>query len=448
MGNDIECSDRTSGAEGIELDTLSRNGKVAQCAVQLQTVESVNTPGDTPSASNHSRRATVQFVACCWMKMLSGWSDGSSGPLIPRLQEVYGVNFTVVSLIFITACIGFLTGAFLNVPLTDRFGFGKVAFFSTLCQVLVFSLQAIGLPFPAYVALFIPNGIGLSLQDAQSVTYVASLKENSEWKMMLMMASYGAGAFTAPLVATQFATMRHWSFHYLVSLGLSVINTALVGFAFNLKDLDTCLTRIGNPPGDHDTNARGKFQQILRLKTAHLLAIFTLVYVGTEVTIGGWIVTFIQKVRDGGPSSGYISSGFFGGMMVGRLALTWANQKLGDRVAMYLYTAIAISLELVVWLVPSLIGDAVAVSFVGFVLGPMYPIVMSYAGRVLPRWLLGGCVGWIAGLGQAGSAILPFITGAVANKAGIATLQPMVVGMLVSMLGLWTIVPNIPRRMD
>lgn len=82
-------------------------------------------------------------------------------------------------------------------------------------------------------------------------------------------------------------------------------------------------------------------------------------------------------------------------------------------------------LELVVWLVPSLIGDAVAVSFVGVVLGPMYPIVMSYAGRVLPRWLLGGCVGWIAGLGQAGSAILPFITGAVANKAGISTLQPM-----------------------
>lgn len=48
-----------------------------------------------------------------------------------------------------------------------------------------------------------------------------------------------------------------------------------------------CLTRIGNPPGDPDANARGKFQQIFRLKTVHLLAIFTLVYVGTEVTIGG-----------------------------------------------------------------------------------------------------------------------------------------------------------------
>ena len=28
----------------------------------------------------------------------------------------------------------------------------------------------------------------------------------------------------------------------------------------------------------------------------------------------GWIVTYVQDVRSGGPSAGYISSGFFGGM--------------------------------------------------------------------------------------------------------------------------------------
>lgn len=27
----------------------------------------------------------------------------------------------------------------------------------------------------------------------------------------------------------------------------------------------------------------------------------------------GWIVTYVQDVRSGGPSAGYISSGFFGG---------------------------------------------------------------------------------------------------------------------------------------
>ena len=72
----------------------------------------------------------------------------------------------------------------------------------------------------------------------------------------------------------------------------------------------------------------------MRNKTVHLLALFLVMYIGVEVTIGGtykfvfnlrcstnifcltfkgWIVTFLMLVRDGGPSSGYVSTGFFGG---------------------------------------------------------------------------------------------------------------------------------------
>ena len=51
----------------------------------------------------------------------------------------------------------------------------------------------------------------------------------------------------------------------------------------------------------------------MRLRDVHLLALFILVYVGTEVTLGGWIVTYVIDLRGGGPSSGYISSGFFCG---------------------------------------------------------------------------------------------------------------------------------------
>lgn len=93
--------------------------------------------------------------------------------------------------------------------------------------------------------------------------------------------------------------------------------------------------------------------------------------------------------------------------------------------ALTLTNSIHTSLELVVWLVPSLIGGAVAVSLIGVLLGPIYPIVMNESGRILPRWLLTGCIGWIAGLGQTGSAALPFLTGAIASKTGIKSLQPL-----------------------
>lgn len=83
------------------------------------------------------------------------------------------------------------------------------------------------------------------------------------------------------------------------------------------------------------------------------------------------------------------------------------------------------SLEATVWAVPSLIENAVAVSFIGVLMGPMYPILVNYAKDVLPRWLLTGALGWIVGIGQSGSAALPFIAGLLAANYGIGSLQPL-----------------------
>ncbi|KAJ3969362.1 hypothetical protein EV361DRAFT_804018 [Lentinula raphanica] len=65
-------------------------------------------------------------------------------------------------------------------------------------------------------------------------------------------------------------------------------------------------------------------------------------------------------------------------------------------------------LETVVWLVPSLIGNAIAVALVGLFFGPMFPVALSASRKVIPRWIYTGAIGWITGFGQAGSAALPF----------------------------------------
>ncbi|KAF8137341.1 major facilitator superfamily domain-containing protein [Boletus edulis] len=387
-------------------------------------------------------RARLQFATLCWTLYLAGWNDGTTGPLLPRIQKVYNLNFAVVSLIFVFACVGFLTGAFSNVVLNDRYGFGKVVLCRSVLQVIGYAIESAALPFPAFVLGYAINGIGLALQDAQANGFVASLKENAETKMGILHAAYGAGALSSPLVATQFAQLPHWSFHYLASLGVALINTVLLVAVFRLKSQDECLAEIGYPAGEQSESENSHFRQIFALKDVHLLAMFILVYVGVEVTLGGWIVTYVIDVRGGGPSSGYISSGFFGGLMTGRVALLWLNRKVGERRVLFIYALLAIGLQLVVWFVPSLIGGAVAVSIIGVLLGPMYPITMNHAGRVLPAWLLTGSIGWIAGFGQAGSALVPFMTGTIASKTGIGSLQPLLVAMMVFMTVLWALVPS------
>jgi hypothetical protein len=39
------------------------------------------------------------------------------------------------------------------------------------------------------------------------------------------------------------------------------------------------------------------------------------------------------------------------------------------------------SLQLITWFVPSVVGDAIAVSLIGLLLGPIYPLAMAHSGK-------------------------------------------------------------------
>ncbi|KAG8963352.1 hypothetical protein FRC03_003113 [Tulasnella sp. 419] len=282
-------------------------------------------------------------------------------------------------------------------------------------------------------------GFAMALQDAQSNAFIASIPRNASMNMGILHAVYGLGAFSSPLVATQFAQRPRWSFHFLVSLGISVFNTVILVAVFKLKRQDHFIPEETASNATTEVISENKYKQIMSQKLVHYLAAFILVYVGTEVTIGGWIVTYLIEVRGGGPSSGYVSSGFFGGLTLGRVLLLWVNKKIGEKRVIYIYSVLAIALELVVWLVPNLIGNAVAVSIVGMLLGPFYPICMNVASSLLPQSILAGSIGWIAGFGQAGSAVFPFMTGAMASKHGVKVLQPLIVAMLGLQIVLWAL---------
>lgn len=114
---------------------------------------------------------------------------------------------------------------------------------------------------------------------------------------------------------------------------------------------------------------------------------------------------------------------------------------MDENLLVLVYALLAIALEIVVWQVPSIVGGAIAVSFVGFALGPMYPVIMNVTTAVLPGWMAGGAIGWIASFGQAGSALWPFATGALASRYGSPwVLQPLLIALLAFLGVVWVIV--------
>ena len=65
-----------------------------------------------------------------------------------------------------------------------------------------------------------------------------------------------------------------------------------------------------------------------------LCALFLLGYVGIEVALGGWIVTFMIRVRHGAPfASGMTATGFWLGITLGRVVLGFVTPRIGEKLA-------------------------------------------------------------------------------------------------------------------
>jgi fucose permease len=174
-----------------------------------------------------------------------------------------------------------VSGAVANVWLTNRIGFGKVGSWSwysrrktdpdlalsqtivlgSLAQIVGYAFQSPAPPFPVLCIGYAFNGFGIALQDAQANGYVAELQDSAATKMGLLHAAYGVGALVSPLVATQFAGlglggklpshtgaggvegvdyasvrgMWGWSAHFLVSLGIAVVNLVALVWVFRFK---------------------------------------------------------------------------------------------------------------------------------------------------------------------------------------------------------------------
>ncbi|TBU62665.1 hypothetical protein BD310DRAFT_1029840 [Dichomitus squalens] len=345
----------------------------------------------------------------CWCLCINRWNDATTGPKLPRIQERDHFGFVKMSLLIcFSDASGFLSGAMASIYLTERFGFGKIL--SALLQIGAYAMLVPAGPFPVICIVYCIIGFTLAIQAAQTTVFVVSLKKKFAAKMELLHGIYGLGALVSPLVATQSSgSPRFWSHHFITSVGLACTRhqrCSSLSCAIHMED-------EGETGNDADDSRSDKFMYMMRLKGVHFLSFFALICVGVEAMLGGWSVTYILEKRGGSLNPGVISSGFFGvfilhtGIILGRVLLLWLNKNLVGR----LTPVLPHSLEGTICLIPSLIENAVAVSVVGLLLGPMFPILTN-----LPKWLMTGCAYNIAGVGQASSAVLPFLTGVLASK--------------------------------
>ena len=90
----------------------------------------------------------------------------------------------------------------------------------------------------------------------------------------------------------------------------------------------------------------------------------------------------------------------------------------------------------------------VSVSILGFLLGPVYPCAQTVFVRLLSPNIQVFALGFISAMGSVGGAIVPFLTGLLAQFRGTFVLHPICVAAYAVMLGCWALLPRVKKSTE
>jgi fucose permease len=194
-----------------------------------------------------------------------------------------------------------------------------------------------------------------------------------------------------------------------------------------------------HPAREHEEAGGGNvLAEALKLRVVWLGALFLLVYVGAEVSLGSWSYSFLTEERGEAPFlAGLMVSGYWLGLTVGRFVLGRFAERRGSKLLIQLCLAGTVLGVLLVWLVPETIPSALGLWLAGFSLGPIFPSTIALTSEWVPPRLLPSAIGFLASFGAMGAALFPWLAGNLAEAVGLWSLLPYVVALIGLMFLFW-----------
>ncbi|KAJ5352603.1 hypothetical protein N7452_001577 [Penicillium brevicompactum] len=421
------------------------------------------TPGAEPEGTEwvpdrtiNPRKTRWRLFSACLMLFGNGMNDSAPGALIPYMEKHYDINYSLVSMIFVGNALGFIAAAPFTYLIEQKLGRAKSYTFSMFWMAVSYIVIICQPPFPVVVVCFFLLGFAVALNLALNNTWSANLA-NSTTALGLICGSYGIGGTVAPLFATAMESNGiRWSLFYTIPTTVSVINLVLATWAFSNFEQDILAEpqRVLEPDGEifteEDLTSRQQLlKKAIQNRTTLLGALFIFAYQGAEVSISGWVVSFLISYRDGDPARvGYVSSGFWAGITAGRFLLVQPASKIGEKITVQGMIIGSVIFQLMTWLIPNVIAEAVTVAVLGVMLGAVYPCATAVFIKLLPRQLHISSMSIVSALGSSGGAVWPLLTGILSQQVGTMVLHPICLGLYGFMTASWLLLPKISKRSE
>lgn len=168
-----------------------------------------------------------------------------------QLEQYYHITYLIVSLVFLSPLVGYVTSAALNNLIHVHFGQRGVALIGPACHLIAYVVIALHPPYPVLVLVFILAGFGNGLLDAGWNAHLGNLANANE-VLGFLHGFYGLGAVLSPLIATAMITRARfmwYSFYYIMVSGwLNFLSCHRPELITDPPSDCGCCTRVGDVP--------------------------------------------------------------------------------------------------------------------------------------------------------------------------------------------------------
>jgi fucose permease len=372
-------------------------------------------------------RERLSVLWCYVAFILVGVNAGVSGVLLPPQIRDYGVDKATIGITFFTGSAGFVLAGIAAGALIHRFGARLTLALGGGVYVLAAFYTATRPSFEAFVVLQLAVGFGTGLLECVLNVYLSPFPDATRL-LNRLHAFFGVGALLGPLLATFLLGFASWPTVWLVLglLGVPVVIGFLVLYPrFVAPSPPAQVDQVESvAPG---SPARGLLTAAMRNRGVLLATVLLTVYVGLEIGLGNWGFSYLVEGR--GQSdllAGYTISGYWLGLTIGRFLISPLAARVGLAAVDMIFVCLAgvTIAATVTWVLPNAAVASVGFVLIGFFLGPIFPTTIAMVPSTTPPRLVPTAIGVMNGGSVVGGSGLPWLAGAIAQRAGVWTLLP------------------------
>jgi MFS transporter, FHS family, Na+ dependent glucose transporter 1 len=327
------------------------------------------------------------------------------GPTLLGLAEHTGSSLRAISYLFTARSLGYLIGSFAGGRLYDHvpghrlMGGGLLVLAATLLLAPLMPL----LPLLVFVMLCLGVAEG-SVDIGGNTLLVWVHRERVGPFMNGLHFFFGLGAFLSPIVIAQVLLMTggiQWSYWLLALIVLPMA---------------VWLLRIPSP-ARQPAAAAGEAGEANWLLVG-LIAVFFFLYVGAEVSAGGWIATYAQQTKLASAAvAAYLTSLFWGGFTAARLLSIPIAARINPHTVLFVELFICLAGVAVILLWPaSLVALIIGTTGLGLGMAAIFPTTLLVAGRHMK--ITGRINAWFFVGSSTGPMFWPWLIGQLFDAHG------------------------------